>query len=221
MVVIEIDQINLDGNCKKGIDNKILLDKSLKSIDKIEDVLHVVTFISNICEFKRRWQLMEEFIERMEKTDNIKLYVVELAYGNQSFHITESNNPNHLQLRTEHALWHKENMINLAVRKLLPSNWKSVAWIDGDIEFENNDWVDNTLKTLSNFDIIQLFSICLDLDENENPMSIWQSFGYKYCNGKIFNHAKGLNYWHCGYAWACTREFYEKMNGIYDKGILG
>ena len=221
MVVIEIDQINLDESNKKGIDNKILLDKSLKSSDKIDDVLHVITVISNVCEFKRRWQLIEEFIERMNKVDNIKLYVVELAYDQQEFHITQANNPNHLQLRTEHALWHKENMINLAIRKLLPNNWKSVAWIDSDIEFENNDWVDNTLKVLNNFDIIQLFNICLDLDEKENPMSIWQSFGYKYCNGKTFNHAKGLNYWHCGYAWACTREFYEKIGGIYDKGILG
>jgi hypothetical protein len=160
-------------------------------------------------------------MEKMNGINNVILYVVELAYGDQEFHITDKTNPNHLQLRTKHALWHKENMINLAIKKLLPENWKAVAWIDSDIEFENPNWAINTLKVLNNFDIIQPFSICLDLDEHENPMSIWQSFCFKYCNGKEFKHERGLNYWHCGYAWACTRNFYEKIEGIYDKGILG
>jgi hypothetical protein len=56
----------------------------------------------------------------------------------------------------------------------------------------------------------------MDLDEHEVPMNIWQGFGYKFCNGKTFTHQRGLNYWHCGYAWDCTREFYEKIGGIYD-----
>ena len=147
MVVLDALQID-DVETKYGIKNKILLDRSLASSKKIDDVLHVITYISNVCEFKRRWQLMNEFIDRMSKIKNIQLYVVELAYGDQDFHITSSDNPNHLQLRTEYALWHKENMINLAIKKLLPAEWKAVAWIDGDIEFENNDWVDNALKVL-------------------------------------------------------------------------
>ena len=32
---------------------------------------------------------------------------------------------------------------------------------------------------------------------------------------------KGSDYWHPGYAWAITRKAYEKLNGLYDKGILG
>jgi hypothetical protein len=221
--MVELDDIVLvnENNIKQGINNKILLEKSLKSSEKIDEVLHVITCISNVCEYRRRWELMIEFMERMKYVNNIKLYVVEMAYGDQEYVITEKDNPNHLQLRAEHALWHKENMINLGIKKLLPKDWKAVAWIDGDIEMEDNEWVINALKVLKNFDIIQLFGICLDLDERENPMNIWQSFGYKYCNGKKFSHERGLNYWHCGYAWACTRDFYEKMNGLYDRGILG
>ena len=29
------------------------------------------------------------------------------------------------------------------------------------------------------------------------------------------------DYWHPGYAWAITRKAYEKIGGIYDKGVLG
>jgi hypothetical protein len=164
---------------------------------------------------------MNQFIERMVQYDNIKLYVVELAYGEQEFMITNPTNPNHLQLRTKYALWHKENLINLGINKLLPKDWKAVAWIDGDIEFENLNWVDETLKVLTNFDLVQLFTTCFDLDEYDIPMNIWQGYGYKYCNGEIFKHNKGVNYWHSGYAWACTRTFYDQMGKIYDKGIVG
>ena len=208
---------------KKIISNNHLILNSLNNNELIDNTLHVVTVISNICEFKRRWELMKNFIERLENHQNIILYVVEMAYGNQDFHITSSTNPLHLQLRTEFSLWHKENMINLAINKLLPRDWKAVAWIDGDIEFENLNWVIDTLKVLNNFDIIQLFTTCFDLDENLKPMKIFQSFGYKYAHGEHYIASKncGQNLWHSGYAWACTRNFYEKIGFIYDKGILG
>jgi len=61
---------------------------------------------------------MKEFIDRMKEYNNIKLYIVELAYGDQKFQVTDNTNKNHLQLRTKYALWHKENMINIDVKKL-------------------------------------------------------------------------------------------------------
>jgi len=215
------DIIELIETGKKIISNNDLIIKTLNDNKIIDDTLHVITVISNICEFKRRWELMENFTEKIEKFKNIKLYVIELAYGEQEFHITSSTNPLHLQLRTKYALWHKENLINLGIQKLLPKSWKAVAWIDADIEFENQNWILDTLKVLTKFDVIQLFTTCLDLDENNIPMSIFQSFGYKYCHGEQFKHVKGINYWHTGYAWACTKNYYNKVGGLYDKGILG
>ncbi len=217
------DKIELIETNKKIKSTNHLLIKSLTENVLVDNVLHVVTVISNVCEFKRRWELMQDFILRLENNPNVKLYVVEMAYGNQDFHITSETNPSHLQLRTQHALWHKENMINLAIYKLLPSDWKAVAWIDGDIEFENPTWAIDALKVLSEFDIIQLFTTCFDLDENNKPMRIFQSFGYKYAHGEYFQASKnwGQNLWHSGYAWACTRDFFDKIGYIYDKGILG
>ncbi len=216
----------------KPIDHLIkkALIPSVKDKRYEDNILHVITVISNVCEYKRRWQLMREFIERMEShTENLsgssiemKLYIVELAYGDeQNFHITDPENPRHLQLRTPHAIWHKENLINIGVAKLLPLNWKAMAWIDGDLEFENGNWVEDALKVLTVCDVIQLFTTCFDLDEKNIPMSIWQSYGYKYAHGERFKHNRGINYWHSGYAWACRREFFERMGGLYEGGILG
>ena len=123
---------------------------ALLNNDPIDKKLHVIAVISNPCLYLRRYILMNEFIMRMEMEEpNVVLYVVELAYGNQRFVITDSKNKNHLQLRTEIPLWHKENMVNIAVKKLLPKNWKAMAWIDSDLEFESSTWAIDTLKILN------------------------------------------------------------------------
>ena len=222
MVVIDNEIIEKNFDTKVNIVSKVnLLKNILLDNNQVENKLNVISVISNVCEFKSRWKLMKEFIERMNNTPNINLYVVELVYDNQEFIITDSSNSNHLQIRTKHALWHKENMINIGIKKLLPPDWKSVAWIDGDIEFDNPNWAVDTLKILTKFDIVQLFSTCMDLDKDSIPMNIWQSYGYKFTQGETFKYNKGINYWHPGYAWGCTRKGWQKMGGLYEVSILG
>jgi hypothetical protein len=188
--------------------------------EPIEEKLHVISVISNPCNYKIRYKLANEFIARMEKEPNIILYLVELVYGDQEFVITSADNKNHLQLKGEIPLWHKENMINLGVKYLLPSDWKAFAWIDMDIEFESTNWVLDTLKLLNNGkDFVQLFSHCIDMSFDEEIINNFNGFGYQFC--KNFKKGVGLNYWHPGFAWACNRKSYDKMGGIYQEGILG
>ena len=56
--------------------------------------------------------------------------------------------------------------------------------IDADIHFDNIHWVDDTLKLLSSYDIIQMFNVCLDLDSNGETMACYHSFGYQYHHRK-------------------------------------
>lgn len=206
---------------KNPISRRELLEECLRTDTLVEDKLHVIAVLSNYCNYKRRLNLFREFIERMEKNQNVNLYIVELAYGNQDYKVTESNNPMHLQLRSNSLIFHKENMINLGVQKLLPQEWKAMAWIDADIEFMDPNWATDTLKTLTKFDVVQLFYKCDFLDQNCNVSQEFYSYGSKYCNGDRFEHGKGYYYWHSGFAWACRRDFYDLTNGLYDKGILG
>ena len=177
MVVIDSETISVNTKSYKPVNNNNLVIEALKSDEKIEENLHVISVISNICNFKRRYELMNKFIENCKNYYNVILYIVELAYGQQEFKITDSNNPRHLQLRTNKAIWHKESMINVGISKLLPNDWKAVCILDGDIEFENPNWANDTLKILTKFNIVQPFTCCFDLNQNEIPMSIWQSFG--------------------------------------------
>lgn len=200
---------------------KPVIKDAIVNNDPIEEKLHVIAVISNPCLFKKRYKLMKEFIQRMEKEDDVILYIVELAYKDQVFSITDSENKNHLQIRTDCPLWHKENMINLGVKYLLPKNYKAFAWIDADLEFDSPSWAKDTLKILNGCkDIVQVFSHCIDMDENEDPMNIVNSGGYMHCSNKPYC-SKGKNYWHPGYAWAITRKAYERMGGLFQKGILG
>jgi hypothetical protein len=210
---IEIDDIPYD------INNTL---EAIQNNDPVDDVLHVIIVISNPCLYATRYILAKQFIKRMETVKHIQLYCVELAFGDEKFYITDPTNSQHLQLRTSSApLWHKENMINIGVRTLLPKGWRAMAWIDADVEFENASWALDALKLLNGYkDVIQLFSHAVDMDKQENTMRVFTAFGYQYEKQRQYT-SQGADFWHPGYAWACTHKAYDRMGGIFDKSILG
>ena len=165
----EIDFIQYEQN---------IIKTSIKNNEPIEDKLHVIIVISNPCQYAKRYILAKEFIKRIEMDEtNVNLYIVELAYDKQKYYLTSSTNKNHLQLCSNKPIWHKESMINVGVSKLLPVNWKAMAWIDADIEFESPTWALDTLKILNgSMDIVQLFSHAVDMDNCKLAMSIFNSF---------------------------------------------
>ena len=58
------------------------------------------------------------------------------------------------------------------------------------------------------------------MDKRLDAMSIFPSFGFQYAKGKKYG-GNGINMWHPGFAWACTRTAYERMGGLYQQSILG
>ena len=195
--------------------------EALDNNDVLEDKLHVIAVISNPCNFAKRYLLFNEFRERMEREEHALLYIVELAYGNQPFIVTSAGHPRHLQLRTETPMWHKENMINLGVRRLLPHDFRAFAWIDADLEFDSNTWCHDTLRLLNGtFDIVQLFSHAVDMDHHDATMRVFNSAGYMHARGRPFA-GSGPDQWHPGFAWAMTRKAFERVGGLYERAILG
>jgi len=210
---IEIDNIHY---CKNSIRDAI------ENNTPIEDKLHVIAVISNPCLYAKRYILLKEFVKRMEMDEkDVIVYVVEMVYDDQKFIVSDKNNKRHLQLKTKIPIWHKENMVNLGVAHLLPPDWKAFAWIDSDLEFESHTWAKDTLKILNGAkDIVQVFSHCIDMDQEEMAMNIFSSAGYNNCKNKTYC-GKGSNYWHPGFAWAITRTAYDRIGGLYELGILG
>ena len=58
------------------------------------------------------------------------------------------------------------------------------------------------------------------MDKNKQALNIFGSFGYQFTKKNPYIRT-GINYWHPGFAYACTRKVYDKMNGLFELGILG
>lgn len=177
-------------------------------------ILYVVSVISNPAKFNTRYKLFNEFCDRMKKEKNVKLVTVELQQRARPFQTNAD-----IKLRTDHEIWYKENLINIAINNL-PSNWEYVAWIDADIEFQNKNWVQDTLDQLQTYKIVQLFSHAIDLGAKQETLQVHIGFAYQHVNGEKWLGPKYSN-WHPGYAWACRRSAYDEIGGLMDFPILG
>lgn len=170
-------------------------------------MLNVIAVYYNYCNYKSRHQVSKKFIDKYQYHPNINLYLIELAYEEKEFVLTDKNNKNHLQLRTKNPLWHKENLINIGINKLLPENWNSIAWIDCNIEFENDDFIEKTLEKLQQYDFVQMFST-IKYKNSDNQIDTYYSFMY---NNDLSSKPGG--------AWACTKIGYDKIGKLFDKSL--
>ena len=95
--------------------------------------------------------LMNDFRDHMRASANVVLHVGELAYGDRPFEVT-GDDPNDVQLRTSHELWHKENILNLVVQRF-PPGWRYGAVIDGDFHMTRRDWALEAIHQLQHYDL--------------------------------------------------------------------
>lgn len=189
--------------------------------------LHVLAVISNPMRFESRVRLYKEFEYRMLQ-HGVTLWTCEVAYGDRPFEATSPDNPQHLQLRTFHELWHKENMANLLLERL-PQNWEYCALIDADVTFANPKWVTETIHMLQHHHVVQMWQDAIDLSPTGSVLERFESYMYRHVNRLPTNTKKTDAYngfGHPGYAWAYRREAIEAMGSgmggpFLDTAILG
>ncbi len=179
--------------------------------------LHVIAVISNPVRYKSRYDLYEKFKAEMRAHSNVVLHTVEIAFGDRPFMVTKPNK-HVLQLRSYDEIWHKENMINLAVQRL-PDDWEYVAWIDADVTFVNKTWVHDTLHALQHYMLVQPWQDALDMGPEGQVIQAHKSFCYMHSIGAP--RKKGYTFFHPGFAWACRREAWDAVGGLIDTAVLG
>lgn len=112
--------------------------------------------------------------------------------------------------RPKHCLWQKETMINAAVSQL-HTDYDAVAWIDGDIIFEDASWVKKLEAKLQTHRIVQLFEYADLLGPDRNP--ILHRKGVVACKHQGTN-AQGA--W--GMAWAARRDAFVSLPWMFIAG---
>ncbi|CAF0720817.1 unnamed protein product [Adineta steineri] len=190
----------------------------------------VITVIFNPIKYKSRSELYHKFDEHMSRS-HVTLLTVECIFElsenldlpKQKFEITRPNDPRHLQIRAPSVLWLKENLINIAVKRL-PSYIEYIAWLDADIEFERFDWPHLTIHQLQQYPIVQLFELSSFLGPAGKKDVLRQDYSFAYA----IRHEQRLDarrssecYVHPGYGWAMRRTVFENMGGLLDFSILG
>jgi hypothetical protein len=195
--------------------------------DKVNTPLYVIAPVFNPQRYRQRWKLYEDFEHYVLSNDEAHLVTIECSFGERSHVIEEHPSPKHtvIKVQTNHEIWIKENMINLAIQRL-PADWEYVAWIDADIQFIRPDWVGECIHQLQHYDVIQMFEVAIDVDSDYVPFSMSTGFVHDYINGVAENNCyngkwRRPNSWHTGYAWAATRKAISDLGGLIDWAILG
>lgn len=190
----------------------------------VKDKLHVIVPMNNYMRFTRRYEVLLKTIEQLAANPHVLVYLVETSLGDRPFMVTSRDNPRHLQLRTPAVLWHKENQINLAVQRLLPAEWQYMAWIDGDVQFMNKHWAEDTIHEMQRCGVVQMFQSVMNMGPDGEILSTYESFMYKYMkNGFKLPHTlhQSGGVFHPGFAWAMRRDVYDAVGGLLDFPILG
>jgi hypothetical protein len=195
-----------------------MISKTLAANYQEDAKLYVITPIINPQRYNSRYKLYKKF-EKMVNDSGAVLYTIEAAYGNRPFQVTTSDNPQNIQVRTISELWHKENMINVAVQRL-PSNWEYVAWIDADVAFARPDWVEETIHQLQHHPVVQMFSTAVDLSPKHEMIKAHKGFVYSYLN-RVHQKCDKYDHWHPGFAWAATKYAFNSFGGLIEEAILG
>lgn len=214
-----------------------------------DQILHVVAPYINPFRYRNRRHLFHNFMNHMRSQANVRLHVVEVAFGDRPFEVTTEAD---IQLRSKDVLWQKENAINIGIQRL-PAGWKYAAYVDGDFHFTRHDWALEAVHKLQHHHWVQLFSGYAHMSADHRPMQNRPSFAYAYHNyfgGQPATHALAAsptlaagihNYGVLGAAltpaqktqilnttpgatggaWAFTRDGFSKVGGLMDACVLG
>jgi hypothetical protein len=167
---------------------------------------------------------LREFAAAVRK-QGLKLLIVEATFGSNDFVVDTDLADMIIRVRASAVLWLKERLINIGVQSL-PPQCNMVAWLDGDIFFENPNWISETIKQLRTYAVVQPYSTAFWLNRGvrhdrdmftlEDTYFTRPSTAYS----EILNGSPDVLSGHMGFAWAARREILSQC-GLYDSFILG
>jgi DNA-directed RNA polymerase subunit RPC12/RpoP len=192
-----------------------------------ERELAVVSCFFNPGGSLKRVSNFQAFLSSLKKS-GVHCTVVELAFGSNDFAIVGHEDV--IQLRTRDVLWHKERLLNIGIRKLLSKGYRKIAWLDGDIEFEDPQWPMELASRLEQSNLCQVFEdIGIQEHQSGPPMVAPSAVKYFRESGRLYQQParKGLPMLggilkggQSGFGWAARAEVLEKVM-LFEGAVVG
>jgi hypothetical protein len=187
-----------------------------------------ITCYFNPIGYKRRIENYRLFRERLA----LPLVTVELSFDG-AFQLRHDDADIVVQLHGRDIMWQKERLLNLAL-KSLPDRCDKVAWLDCDVIFASDDWVERADLALDEFLLLHLFQERHDLPRDARPdhLESWPtpspaiSMIHRMAvegvapEALLLTHPRKDRRSANGLAWASPRAVLEE-HGLYDACILG
>ena len=182
--------------------------------------LYAITVFFNPCNFKSLLNNYYIFRDKLDK--RVELMTVELSF-NGEFQI-EGDNVH--RLTSNSIMWQKERLINYAISHL-PEDAEFFAWLDCDIIFLQDNWLDLAFKELEVSDIIQPFKKVYFGTKGETEFTpffkfqqsvLWQYKIHK--NWLERRRKKELGFASPGFAYIAKTSIFKDI-GLYDRCITG
>ena len=159
-------------------------------------------------------QRYKEFKDNLER-QGVRLYTIELAFFDEDFLLKDDV---YLRLRTDTVLWHKESLLNALVKRL-PPRIKKIAWLDCDIEIEDDNWSEKARDLLEKYNVIEMGREHIYLDKEGDVEREHMTSGYA-IHHKI-SEWKDFSKYHPGLGWASRRELFTQCGGLFKYGLSG
>ena len=189
--------------------------------------LWAITSYFNPAGYRRRLATYREFRRRLAAP----LVTVELSFDG-AFELRRDDADILLQIRGGDVMWQKERLLNVALRQV-PETCDKIAWLDCDVVFARDDWVEQASRALDEAGLVHLFQARSDLARDVSPEQYQPdpdgaapSMVYKMVvegvapEDLLVSHPQQKRRASNGLAWASPRHVLEK-HGFYDACILG
>lgn len=141
------------------------------------------------------------------KEAGIPVYPIELVRKGCT---QELINP-YMVVEADSVMFHKENLLNIAVDSL-PERHSKVVFLDADVRFNERDWVDRASAAMESADVMQPMEWCF-----------WSSSRNKISAAEQLARGRRLNVGnvHPGFATGARRDWLARVGGLYDLAVVG
>jgi hypothetical protein len=184
----------------------------------MNDILYIIVPYFNFLDWQSNKNNLFNFLNLNNFPSNAKVVLAEGYIDNQ---LEDHSNKvyKHLKFKLKNIFWVKENLINLAINNL-PKDWQFAVWIDRDVVFKTDSWVNESIEKLKQSDVIQPWNKLFYLNEDNktpNTNNPYLSIFYTKSDKNQPCIAGG----HSGMGWGINRNFYNKIGKILDWLIIG